>query len=965
MRFNFRNLVLAIYTFFICIPVVIANSHQKYVSQVKGSRDFTIAKNGLVSPVVRGVREDEGVLLAISNLTTDIQSVTSKLPVSYTDNQDIDKEKEIILIGTLGKNSLIDRLIAERKIDVSEIKGRWEASITTVVEKPFDGVDKALVIVGSDRRGTIFGIYDLSEQVGVSPWNWWADVPVKIQKEIYIKTGNYKREPAVKYRGIFINDEWPALGGWANATFGGFNSKFYEKVFELILRLKGNYIWPAMWSGAFYYDDEKNGPLANMMGVVVGTSHHEPMGKPHQEWRKTKSNYGNAEWNYNTNKDGLNKFFADGMRRLKKWESVVTIGMRGDGDEPMEEGSNIRLLEDIVQNQRSIIASETGKTAEETPQLWALYKEVQDYYDKGMRVPDDVTLLLCDDNWGNVRRLPSLTEKKRTGGYGMYYHFDYVGGPRNYKWLNTNPIEKVWEQMNLTYQYGVDKVWIVNVGDIKPMEFPISFFLDMAWNPNYFNANNLDEYTADWVETQFGATYKKEIAELISNYTKYNGRVKPELLNQLTYSLANYNEFETVCNDYDRLLEKAERIKLKLGLAYQDTYYQLVLHPIKACSNLYRLYMNTAKNNLYAVQGRGATNRLADTVESLFKKDAAITNEYHNVSNGKWKHMMSQVHIGYTEWNDPKKNVMPKVERIDMKENGELGVALEGSERWWPYSKTEANLPQFNSLLPKSHFIELFNRGRGEIDYTIKTDKPFVLLSSYSGKVKDQNRIIVNIEWEKVPVGTFKVPITISSNGKDVIVYANIFRPNLPVGEFKNVFIEYDGHVSIEAMNFNRSVKNAGLEWRALPNYGKTVGGITVFPVVSKPLKVEDAPYVEYDIYFFNKGEFTIKTYVSPSLDIKGIGELRYAVALNDEKPKIINIHDEKQGDWKSNKNSWSKAVAENVKVLSTLHKIDKPGKYKLRISMIDPGVVVQKITIDCGNLKKSYLGPEETLVKK
>ena len=964
MRLNFKGLILTIFVFIVCVKITVANPYLKYISQVKKAGDFTIAKNALISPIIKGKMDDKGVLLAIDNLISDIEKVTSFSPKSYVDNQARNNEKEIIIIGTLGNNPLIEQLIIDKKLDVSTINGKWEGSITTVVEHPFDGVDRALVIAGNDRRGTIFAIYNLSEQIGISPWYWWADVPVKKQSEIYVKAGNYKIEPAVKYRGIFINDEWPALGSWVNHTFGGFNAKFYEKVFELILRLKGNYIWPAMWSGAFYYDDEKNGPLADMMGVVVGTSHHEPMGKPHQEWRKIKSDYGNAEWNYTSNKDGLNKFFSDGVNRLKNWESIVTLGMRGDGDEPMEKGSNIKLLEDIVNNQRNIIKGVTGKPVLETPQLWALYKEVQDYYDKGMRVPDDVTLLLCDDNWGNVRRLPNLSDKKRKGGYGIYYHFDYVGGPRNYKWLNTNPIEKVWEQLNLTYQYGVDKVWIVNVGDIKPMEFPINFFLDMAWDPNYFNSSNLQEYTVDWTEKQFGTTYKNEIAGLISTYTKYNGRVKPELLDHLTYSLGNYNEFERVTNDYKLLLKKAEELKLKLPKEFHDSYYQLVLHPIEACANLYELYLATAKNNLYALQGRNITNKLADRVEELFKKDSIITGRYHALANGKWRNMMSQVHIGYNDWNEPKKNIMPKVERIEIKESGDLGMALEGTERWWPHSKTEANLPQFNSMLPKAYFIELFNTGLKELSYEIKSYEPYILLSSSKGKVKDQERIEVQVDWKKVPYGNFKVPILINANGKSITVYASVFKPNIPASEVQHTFIENDGYISIEAVNFNRSIEKENIEWKALPNHGKTKGAVTVFPVNAKTMTTDNSPYLEYDIYLFNEGEITIHTYVSPSLDIKGTGELRYGIAINNEQSQIINIHQETEGNWKGNKVNWSKAVVQNIKIFSTIHKVDKPGKYTVKISMMDPGVVVQKIVIDSGNLKESYLGPQETLFK-
>jgi len=428
--------------------------------------------------------------------------------------------------------------------------------------------------------------------MGVSPWYWWADVPVQKREQVCVKRGTFTDgEPAVRYRGIFLNDEAPALSGWAHHTFGGFNHLFYEKVFELILRLRGNFLWPAMWGNAFFDDDPENGRLAQEMGIVIGTSHHEPMGRAHDEWRR----HGSGPWNYQTNAPVLRDFWKSGMERMEAYETLVTVGMRGDGDEPMSEESNIALLEEIIGDQRGIIAEVTGKEAAETPQVWALYKEVQDYYDKGMRVPDDVTLLLCDDNWGNVRKLPMPDEPQRSGGYGMYYHFDYVGGPRNYKWINVTQVQRLWEQMNLTYSHGVDRIWVVNVGDLKPMEYPISFFLDMAWNPAQFNAANLLKHTERWAVEQFGAPYATEVARLIDTYTKYNRRITPELLNDTTYSLENYGEFERVVRDYRDLLIDAMRLHHQLPAAYKDAFDQLVLFPINACSNLYDMYFAVAK----------------------------------------------------------------------------------------------------------------------------------------------------------------------------------------------------------------------------------------------------------------------------------------------------------------------------------------------------------------------------------
>ncbi len=596
---------------------------------------------------------------AASLLQRDIKAVTGKEPALKGSVNAL--SGNIIIVGSLEKSALIRKLVQTGKIKVNSCRQKWEAYQLQTISRPFPGVSNALVIMGSDRRGTAFGVFELSKQLGVSPWYWWADVPVKQRGEIYInKAVVITDAPKVKYRGIFINDEAPCLSNWSREKFGGFNHKFYANVFELMLRLKANYIWPAMWGNAFYYDDSINIKTADDYGIVIGTSHHEPLMRAHEEWKY----YGKGrKWNYDSTEAGLKEYWKGGMQRA--WnEKIVSVGMRGDGDEPMSRETATALLERIVKDQRQIIEEVTNKPAAETPQLWALYKEVQDYYDKGMRVPDDVTLLLCDDNWGNIRKLPKLTDAPRKGGYGIYYHFDYVGGPRNYKWLNTNPIPRIWEQMHLAWEYGVKDIWIVNVGDIKPMEFPISFWCDYAWNPDSIKADELQRYTEQWAAAQFGNQYAGEIAAIISKYLKYNGRRKPELLDAATYSTVNYREYARVTAEYKNLLEKAELINSKLVPECRDAYFQLVLHPVKAMSNLYEMYFNVAMNRDAWQKKNEMANQAAGKVKQLYINDSLITLEYHRLNNGKWNHMMSQTHIGYTYWQQPARQKMPEIKYV-------------------------------------------------------------------------------------------------------------------------------------------------------------------------------------------------------------------------------------------------------------------------------------------------------------
>jgi hypothetical protein len=926
-----------------------APGDQSYIAFKAGAGYFPLSAGGKTAPLCTGSQEYPGVVLAIKSLQKDITSVTKASP-DVQIGQAINATT-MVLIGTLGKNELIDKLIAQKKLNVAGIRGKWEAHITQVVNNPFPGVKQALVIVGSDKRGTIYGIYDLSAQIGVSPWYWWADVPVKEQKNLYVLPGKYTDgEPAVKYRGIFINDEAPSFSGWTKEKFGGVNHLVYERMFELILRLKGNYLWPAMWGNAFNDDDKADPVLADEYGVVMGTSHHEPMDRAQQEWKR----YGHGPWNYETNADVLRDFWKKGIENMGSKETIVTVGMRGDGDMPMTEGSNIALLEKIVADQRKIIADVTGKDPSEIPQMWALYKEVQEYYDKGMRVPDDVTLLLCDDNWGNIRKLPKLGEKPRAGGYGIYYHFDYVGGPRNYKWVNTNPISKTWEQMHLAYEYNARQVWVVNVGDLKPMEFPISFFLDYAWSPDKWPAKRLDEYTRLWATQQFGPQYAAQIAHILTSYTKYNGRRKPELLDQNTYSLVNYREFELVVNDYNKLRDEAQQLYGQIPAAYKDAYYQLVMHPVEACANLNELYYDAARNKLYAAQGRAATNLMADSVTALFKKDSEISNYYNKtLANGKWDHMMDQTHIGYTYWQQPPVDKAPAVNHIDLPASAQMGVAVEGQTAWWPQEQSQAALPGFYPG-EGGHYIEIFNRGQGSFNFTAESSSPYINIQPKNSTVSTQQRLWVNVDWAKAPKGVSQAAIAISGpNGDKVIVNASI---NNVSSLAATGFNENNGYVSMEAAHYTKAIDNTSAKWLLIPDYGRTLSGMMPSPVtLPKQTPGGSSPHLEYEVNLIDTGMMSVEAYISPTIDFTNSGGLHYAISFDDEQPQIININADKS------EKAWNKDVSDNIKILVSKHHLTKPGKHVLKYWMVDPGVVLQKIVIDAGGEKPSYLGPPES----
>jgi hypothetical protein len=915
---------------------------------------FALIENGKPAPLITSANDYSGVKKVINYLKLDLKMVAGLEPGVYIDQ--FPAASQVVIAGTIGRSKLIDQLVSEKKIDLGDLAGKWEQFIFQVVEKPFPGIEKALVIAGSDKRGTMFGILELSKQIGISPWYWWADVPVEKQANIYVKADRFTLgEPAVKYRGIFLNDEEPALGRWAVEKFGGFNHQFYEKLFELMLRLKANYLWPAMWWASFNTDDPINPVMADEMGIVMSTTHHEPMMRAHAEWKKK----GGAPWNYETNKDSLQKFWKEGVQRMGNKESIVSMGMRGDGDMAMTAETNIALLERIVADQRRIIEEVTQKPASETPQLWALYKEVQDYYDKGMRVPDDVTLLLCDDNWGNIRKLPKPTEAKRAGGYGIYYHFDYVGDPRNYKWLNTCPIQRTWEQMNLAYRHGVDRIWIVNVGDLKPMEFPIEFFLDFAWNPDQWPADKLMEYTRQWAEEQFGSNYAKTIASMLNDYTRFNSRRKPELLDPDTYSLTNYREADRIVEEYNTLAEKANMVYKWMPENYKAAYYQLVLHPIAACANLNELYVSVGKNRLYATQGRASVNDLAEKAKRLYQKDADLSDYYNKkLLNGKWNHMMDQTHIGYTYWQQPDKNAMPRVETLPLKPVSEMGIAIEGSDKWWPQSQDKALLPQLDPIHKQSCYIDIFNRGTKPFEVEIKPVNSMVTLSATKLTITKETRIQVKANWQNRPAILTEVPITITANGKTIEVIA-VLDPLANIPNDEKGFVETNGYVAMEAEHATRLVRNGVPNWQKVPGLGRTLSAMMPTPVNSLPQTMEqNPPRMEYDILFNTVGEVTVTALLAPTLNIYNNEGLRFAVSMDDQEPQIVNIHQ------RMTNQDWQEWVRNNIIEMPTKHSIDKPGKHTLKIWMIDPGIVIERIHIDCGGLKPSYLGPEESARK-
>jgi hypothetical protein len=616
----------------------------------------------------------------------------------------------------------------------------------------------------------------------------------------------------------------------------------------------------------------------------------------------------------------------------------------------MEEGANIALLEKIVADQRAILHENMTPTIQSEPKVWALYKEVQEYYEKGMRVPEDVTLLWCDDNWGNIRRLPTAEERSRPGGAGIYYHFDYVGGPRSYKWLNTYSITKVWEQMNLAVEYGADRVWVVNVGDLKPMEFPIEFFLSMARSPQRWGKDHLDEFTRLWSAREFGEKHAAEIASAIDEYTRYNARRKPEQLEPTTFNLTNYGEADRVDAAWRSLAARVDDLAGKLPQEERASFFELVQYPVDASATVNEMYIAAGRNALFARQGRASANDYASETRALFAKDAKLTDEYnHLLLNGRWNHMMDQTHIGYTFWNEPPLNAMPAVTEVQVPEKGMIEVAAEGSTGFRP------SLGVFDSVAQQTRSLTLFNRGKSPVDYRVTTSDPWIVVGRSAGTVKKDEVIQVHVDWTAAPADRAKGTVTLmQQNAPPISVQLESLRLPGVTRENSHGFVESDGYVAIEAADTTQRAGDEAAHWEELPGFGETRSAMTVFPVTAASNTKSEAE-LDYSINLYDAGEFEMQAVLAPTLNFVPGRGLRFAVSVDDGPRTVVDALEHNA------EKDWEIAVSDGVKKVTIPLSNLTAGHHTLKIWMVDPGVVLERIVLSHGSLPPSYLGPPES----
>ncbi|UFR02879.1 glycosyl hydrolase 115 family protein [Streptomyces sp. Go40/10] len=950
------------------------------------------------APVVVSPEDHPGVVRVAGDLRDDLARVTGVRPGSTVG-------RFPVLLGTIGRSPLIDGLIRSGKLDVTGVRGRWETSLQTVVDHPMPGVERAFVIAGSDPRGTIFGAYDVSYGIGVSPWHWWDDVPPARRAQVWVKPGRFTQgTPAVKYRGVFVNDENPALGTWAPAYFGpgkapghpgGFTADFYAKVFEVLLRLKGNYLWPAVWGRAFAEDDPENHRRAAQYGIVMGTSHEAPMMRGIEEWNRhagsgTDPYGGTGEWSYRRNAEAIRAYWRAGIQRMvdQGFEGVVTLGMRGNGDTGLPDGDGIELMQQIISDQRRIIEEVTGRPASETPQVWTLYKEVQRYWDRGLRAPDDVTVVLTDDNWGNIRKHP---DGPRPGGYGLYYHFDYVGAGRNYKWVDTANLRNVWDQLHQAHAYGNHGLWVANVGDLKGNELPTEFFLTYAWDPSRLPLDRVAEWEERYARQNFGEAQAREIASLLAEYGRLQARRKPELLNrritvsgdrvvyddqQTPYYFA-HRELERVTEEWRELGRRAERVERRLPERLRDAWFELAGYAVTATANLYALRHAEFTNLLYAAQGRSAANDRAARAEAALAADFALADRFDSrVAGGKWKGFQSQPHIDYGDvdrygpnapWQQPEKDdvalpdvLFPAVRRIEVPSGAELGVSVDGAEdagEWWPGgSSSVASLPPFSPYQTRPRqYVEIFNRGRTPFPYEVSASAPWLRVDRPRGRVDQQVRLEVEVDWSRAPAGRAEATLTVHGAGASVPVRCVAERPS---GVRVRGFVEAGGYVAIDAGHYDRAVGR----WRRIDGIGRTGAGMTPWPVTS-PSRTPggDSPRLEYEVTLLSAApEVTVWAHLSPrNPAVPGVPGLRYGVSLDDGPIRTVDIT--AGADDGALNTVWARHTSDNVNATATTHTVAEPGTHRLKFWMVDPTVVVQRLLIDTGGLPQLYLGPLES----
>ncbi len=940
-------------------------------------------------------QEDEafrGVIKIAGKVMHDIERVFGQAPQATKERQKLGKT--VVLYGTVGHSPVLEELDKKQLINLSEITGKREVYLFQVIDHPFEGVDKALVIAGSDKRGTIYGLFHLSELLGVSPLVDWSDVKPKRRDSVSFEADlkYISKVPSVRFRGFFINDEWPAYGNWTHKNFGGFNANMYDHVFELLLRLKGNYLWPAMWSSRFSDDGPglANAELADEYGVVMGASHHEPClryGEEYKYLRGKDSIYGD-DWNFNTNREGIIKFWEDGLKRSGKFENVITVGMRGEADTAIMGreatlADNINFLRDVLKTQNQLIKDNVNSNLSETSRMLALYKEVEPFFYGDKDTPglinseelEDVILMLCDDNHGNLRTLPTEEMRSHKGGYGMYYHFDYHGGPISYEWINSSYLPKVWEQMSMAYDFGVRDLWIVNVGDVCTMEFPLAYFLDLAYDFETWGTNGINQtevYTKQWIKQQYDGVFQeaelKKVFELLTGYTKIAHKRRPEAMNSKVYHPVNYKETDQTLQQIDYLIDIADELYQLVDEKNLPAYFSQVYYPTVGNLNLQKMQLLTGKNHYVATLGKMEANILSKQIVECFDRDQELVELYHTIDDGKWYAMGLSEHIGFVHWNEEECQ-NPVLAHVLPANKPRLVVTIDGTEQHSEGSAWHRNILFLNDFLQpdvREASFTIASISDKVADYEISCESSWLTCSKKNGSLDGLENAV-----DVVKVSIDRSAMKDETEGKIVVklplgtctVLVNAAQPDIS-GLEDMTFVDTNGYISIEAEHYSLHKEAAGKQgevhkFEVLEGYGKTLSAMKAFPTTAYFTPGVDAPYLEYRFVVNQAGSYEVELYMQPSNPVTTENTLFYGLQTNEDEINLVNPISE--GYYVGN-DTWANNVLDNIRRHSS--KINcKEGLNTLRVYAVNPGFVLEKLVIypEGKRPAESYLGPTET----
>ncbi|KAJ5765636.1 hypothetical protein N7520_005195 [Penicillium odoratum] len=923
-----------------------------------------------------------GIQHAGRDLAKDFGRVTrgNASPFQLLDEGSPSTADTAIIIGCIESCWMLNKLENDKRINTSVIKGKWESFMTLIVDEPIAGCSKALVIAGSDKRAAIFGAYTLSYQIGVSPWYWWADVPAQSHPDIYaLPTSTIHGEPSIQYRGIFINDEAPALTGWVLEKFGSYNSEFYKKVYELLLRLKANFMWPAMWPGypnpgaVFFTDDLDNQRIADEYGICVSTSHHEPMQRATTEWFEKRAD---GTWDWMKSREEIIDFFREGVKRARGFESYFTMGIRGEYDKGMVTDDPGAVIRDVLLQQRALFKEFYGRE-DAVPQVLALYKEIQNLYQAGeFTVPDNVTLLFADDNFGSLRRLPTGPELTRSGGAGIYYHFEYVGAPRSYKWINSNSLGKTYHQLREAYRRNARKIWVFNVGDIKPIEVPLTFAMEMAWNIDSVQESTIPQFLADISTQYFGAEVSPGIVSVWHEYDRLVRLRRHEHIDPETFSLLNYNEADNIVKRWKDLSSAAETVYAHISESnateeQKAALWQLVVHPVKASAIFTQLRVTQARNQLHARQRRNTANKLLREVLDLFDADFKLSQEFHSLLGGKWNHIMCQSHLGYGDtWHAPSRDAIFGLAYVQRGQDsnlivGQMGVAVEGHEGVRAgriNEESERTHPSRRDLIPgltlggmsrygPGRWFDVFTRGTQTIRWSASAPYSWITLSSTKGTLHpdgDDVRIQISVDWEKVDTDFEDVLITVKSmEGDFEHLHLPIYGHKVPISFYG--FVEADGCVSIPAADGIKA------PYEHHPELGRESEGSVA--IDNSALSTRSLPFLEYPIYTFSQRTSTVTLYFNMTLELDPHHKMSYDFGI-DNQPATSHFLVRESTGAKIPAEGWPDAVMDSVwKKTHQLGSLEA-GAHIIRVRLFHPNLLLEKIVLDLGGVKDSYLGP-------